>query len=220
MEFTAKVEDVLNHLETIRAEQGEEAYQKAVRDLAVRIVNTPGGYALLAQRFPFLDLKEIEREAQELTGKQVSEQQMIEMLRAKIPNLRTRTQLDLFEMAFEALCFALNSYYSGDLEMGHKAKDGVMKALTIAERLHEVEARVQEIPEDQRSQNAQNVVVPISAESAEAERLLEELEGITSAEELAKWYQANRSRLDTITTPGHRNRVFDAIRAKRDSWAN
>lgn len=214
-------DEFLKNLETIREQQGEEAYLRARQNFAVMFVLSPGGEEWLRMTFPDLDLEVVKAEASKRTPP-LSNEQMIGFLRTQVPNLKSQVEFDTFMAAFNALTLAMNSYFGGKLEDGDTARKALDQALTTARKIPEIASRVEELPEESRSKTASEFVTPPKAftEVEDQRRLLAELEAIKTATELKTWYQANRGRLDGVVTTRYRNELFDAIRDKQSALAN
>ena len=211
-------EELLKQLEILKAEHGEEAYLQAKQSLINILILQPEGEKYLKAAFPDLDVEAAKKSAQETASRPFQTEDLLGMIRTYLPNLKTEGQMQLFMTAFDTFVLTLNSYYAGDLETAGKAREALNKVLDVAELMPELQNKVQEVPAEQRSEAASNLVNPPRAfhEIEDQRRLLAELEGLKDRGSLNEWYRTQRSRIDRVVTPAYRNELFDAIRAKQD----
>jgi hypothetical protein len=136
-----------------------------------------------------------------------------------VPNLKSQGQFNVFMACFDALRSTLNGYFGGEMASAEMAREALNQALDMGKKLAEVTAKLDEIPDEVKSETAKDLNRPAKElhEYDEARVLVVELEQIQNSEALQQWYDANRSRLDRIVTASLRNEVFDAIRAKRNA---
>jgi hypothetical protein len=211
-------DEILKQLETIRREQGEEAYLTTRTSLARLLLGTASGEAFLKETFPDLDLEPLRKERAE----RPQALDFISLIRAHVPTLKTQAQFDLFMAAFNALTATLTSYFAGGFETGDKTREVLTQTLDAAKQIHGIEDLLSEIPEDQRSPKA-NVFTDAPKQFSEIEeqrRLLAELDAIRSPAALKAWYANERQRIDGVVTKPYRDVLFDAIREKQDSLSN
>ncbi len=212
--------ELLKNLEAVRREHGDDAYNTARKNLALLLILQPRGEEFLRASFPDLDLNAIREEAQQ--KQPTSSNDMLALIRMYLPHLKTQMQYEVFTMAFEALMKTLDNFFAGTLETGDQARDVLTKALDAARKVAEIQERVAEIPQEQRSVAAASFVEPPKAftEVEDQRRLLAELDALTSREPPTKWYIEQRARIDRVVTPTHRNELFDAIRNKQQALLN
>lgn len=241
------LDPLLKQLASLREQHGEETYNQARREIALAIILKPKGDEFVKKMWPDLDLDELRKAANEkLTGsvkaepvnegstpkrgpkeahgpdprRQVGDVNsvMVEMLRQQIPSLTTQAQFNAFMACFDALRGTLDAYFRGDAKQAAESRDALNQGLDMAARLKQVAEQVAEIPEEERSRNAQALLDPPAQyeEGSACERLLAELEAITSIPHLSVWYTKNRVTLDGVVSQQLRNKLFDAIRNKRN----
>lgn len=217
---TMKMEEIIQHLEQIKATQGEEVYEATRRDLALRIILKPNGEEFVGKAFPDLDieqLKQLAKKEAERPAPTSPEEMMSAMLRQSMPNLRSQAQYNLFMGCFEALRVTLNAYFGAELESAAKARQALDKALDVAKQIPQVTERLDQIPPEQRSDQINEHLNPPRQyhEYDEQRRLLAELAAVPSLEQLGIWYNENKPRMDEVVSQGLRNELFDAIRNRR-----
>lgn len=209
--------DLISHFEKIRSEQGEEAYQKARKNFALGMVLKPQGDEFLKQAFPDMDIEGIRAEAQKSQTQAPSgnpQEMMLNAMRQQIPNLKTQAQFNLFMKSFDTLRHTLNAAFGLDKEGYEKGKEVLDLALNSAFQISEVVQKLQETPEAATSKAADEFKQPPREfqEYDVQKGLLVELEALTSAEELQRWYDSNRARIDCVVSASLRNELFDTIR--------
>lgn len=147
------------------------------------------------------------------------EQLMLRALQALMPELKTQGQLNIFMMAFDALKDTLRGAFSRNEDQVTKGKAAIDKAIEAAVQSVAITEKLQEIPEGQRSPEA-NAFVGEAKEFHEYDTyktLLQELEGVTTTEQLNQWYDGCREQRERVVSQNLRNELHDAIRAKRNS---
>lgn len=151
-----------------------------------------------------------------------TDEMMRQALAAQMPNLKTQAQFTLFMTCFDALRSTVNSYLGGDTVAAELAREALVKGLDMAKRMPEIAKKLEEIPEEERSEAAREFTEPAKElhEYDLHKQLLLELASHQTVEDLKKWYADNRGRLDRIVSLGLRNDLFDAIREKRRSLEN
>jgi hypothetical protein len=144
---------------------------------------------------------------------------MLQMLRAQVPNLKTQAQFNVFMACFDALRGTVNGYFGGEMASAEMARDALNQALDLAKGLSEMATKLDEVPDEVKSETAKEFDTPAKElhEYDEARALMTELESQGDAASLQRWYDSNRQRLDRIVSQGLRNELFDAIRAKRNT---
>jgi hypothetical protein len=218
--------DLVSHFEKIRSEQGEEAYQKARRNFALGMILKPRGDEFVKQAFPDMDLEAIRAEAEQAQPQpppavsQNPQEAMLQAMRQQIPNLKTQAQFNLFMKAFDALRHTLNSAYGLDKEGYEKGKHALDLALGSALQMSEVVQKLQDDPEAATSKAAEEFKQPPREfqEYDVQQSLLTELGRLNSGEELQRWYDSNRARIDCVVSATLRNELFDAIRGVKHKF--
>jgi hypothetical protein len=142
---------------------------------------------------------------------------MRQALAAGMPNLKTQAQFTLFMTCFDILRSTVNSYYGGDAVAAELAREALNKALDMAKQVPDVVEKLQEIPEEERSEAAKEFTAPAKElhEYDEHKSLIVELAALGTLDELGKWYDTNRSRIDRVVSQNLRNNLFDTIRDRR-----
>ena len=115
---------------------------------------------------------------------------------------------------FESLQHYLNASFGRDTATAKKLREGLDKALDLAPKMTEVTERLEDTPE--ATTNKDFVKPPDQfTEEATQKELLEELGRLSSRSGLQSWYEDQRARIDTVVSPSLRDKLFDAIRAKK-----
>jgi len=227
---TLSLNEIVAHLEKVRKEHGEETFQAQRMMLAKKVILGPNGETFLKKAWPGLDLGEVRRLALEEQQKrkeqaqagQAPEQMMLKMLQQQAPNVKTQGQLQLYMAAFNALSSHINAVFGGQEEGAKVSLSALNQCLEMAPKIAMLSEQVEQIPEEKRSQEAQDFMgTPKEFEEEEiCEGLLKELKGIDSPQRLQQWYGANQVRRDRIVSQTLRNKFLDAVRQKRRELAN
>jgi len=209
--------DLVSHFEKIRSDQGEEAYQKARKNFALGMILKPQGEEFIKQAFPDMDIEVIRAEAQKSQPPAPSgnpQEMMLNAMRQQIPNLKSQAQFNLFMKSFDALRHTLNAAFGLDKEGYEKGKEGLDMVLDAALQISEVVQKLQDTPEAATSEAAEEFKQPPREfqEYDVQKGLLIELEALTSAEALQRWYDSNRARIGCVVSASLRNELFDTIR--------
>lgn len=231
MEFTGGLADILEPLNRLRAEQGEEAWLHACRNIAKQFLRQgPKGAEFARATFPELDFDAIQAELdkaevkEELPASTVSPEEaghmLVEAMRATMPGLRTQAQFNAFMVAFDALRMTANAIFEGDAQKTSQGEDAVRTAIAALKQATDVSAKLRDVPEAATSKAAEDFKrPPVQFGEREAQkRLLDDLDGVRNLEDLEAWYARNRTDLDRVVSPTLRNVLFDTIRAKKVSF--
>ncbi len=151
-----------------------------------------------------------------------TDEMMRKALAAQIPNLKTQAQFTLFMTCFEALRSTFNSYLGSEVVAAEKAREALNKGLDMAKKMPEVTAKLEEIPEKERSETAKGFTEPVKKfnEYDLHELFISELASHKTLADLKKWYKDNREYFDRVVSQKLRNSLFDAIREKRRTLEN
>lgn len=213
-------EELLRTLEEVRALEGEEAYYKARHALALMLVGTDAGKTFLAETFADLDVEAVYREA--VSSKTATDQDLFNLMRLQVPNLKTQSQFDAYRLAFEALSYMADAYFSGNETLAERSRVALENAITAIQEASKLVERAQAIPEEDRGQAVANALRPPRefTEVEEQRRLLAELDAVTDLTSLNQWYHDSRSRMELVVSQPYRNQLFDAIREKQQKLSN
>lgn len=227
MPFEMTIEQVQQELEKVRAAHGEKVYQQARRDLALSVILQPQGEAYVRKAFPDIDVEDLKQEAQRIAEKVIEsrtdsqqeppEQVMLRMIQQQIPSIKTQGHFNLFTAGFDAYKTALDGYFSGDFDRAQKAREALNKVLDTASTVKSVTEKLEEIPADVRSAQANEFLEPPKEfhEYDLQKQLIGELEGVPTRAALTDWYAKTTEQRERVTSQKLRNELFDKIRAKR-----
>lgn len=143
---------------------------------------------------------------------------MRQALAAQIPNLRTQAQFNNFMACFDALRSTLNAYFGGETASAEMAREALNKTLDMAKMITEMTEKLNEIPDDAKSDVAKDFTAPAKElhEYDTHRQLIIELTTLQNQKALQAWYADSRERIDRVVSQKLRNELFDAIRSKRD----
>lgn len=234
MPIEMNIDSVRAQLEALRAKHGEAVYQQARRDLALALIGKPNGEAHIRLAFPDMDIEELKAAAAPTPapsdesggsfyqGGQApsvpDEQLMMRLLQQQMPSIKTQGHLNLFQAAFDALRTTLDGAFSGDADRARRGREALLKVLDTAGNVHEVMAKLDEMPPEARSDAANEFLQPPKQfhEYDIQRRLLVELEGLLTMAALTDWYTATKDDRDRVVSQKLRNELLDAIRAKKN----
>lgn len=215
---------LLAQLQQIRATHGDQAYNDAVRSVALSLVGTPRGEEFVKQAFPELDLEELKSQAAE--EKKVVQQAvptgnpdelLMQVLRQQMPGLKSQGHFNIFMSAFDALRSSLNAYFANDQEGGKKSRDALNKALDMASQVHIITEQAAEV--ENPSEKLREFMEPAKQlhEYDDQKTLLSQVGKQETLAQLTEWYASNRGAIDRIVSQSLRNELFDAIRAHKNT---
>jgi len=216
-------EDLRTHFEKIRENQGEEAYATARRTFALGMILKDQGETFLKNLWPDLDLAPIREEAEKKAAaappppSMNPHEVMLNAIRGQIPNMKTQAQFTLFMRAFDAFRLTLNAAFGLDKDTYDKGKQALLMVVETAFSMSEVVEKLAENPEAATSASAEEFKTPPKEfhEYDTQKSLLVELGMLKTSEELQRWYDNNRTRMDGVVSSTLRNELFDAIREKK-----
>lgn len=228
----------LKELNRIKAEQGEEAFQAAVREYAEKVLASGSAETVSGMAGTLLrDIQEqqatYEAEARERAKQQdqKAEQQrnlkpsefegdqgFLRVIQQSVPAMQSQAQFNAFMASFDALRGLMNSIFSGNEKSTLEFKEAFEKTLVVAKQVTEVTTKLQDVPEAAESKLADEFKQPPRqfTEYDVQRGLLAELQAIQSLEVLTRWWVANRQKIDEVRSPMLRNPLIDAVRAKKE----
>jgi len=216
------IEALINQLRQVKQAKGEAAFREAVQSVAGQILGSPQGESLLKATIPDIDIEGLKAEAAKQSVVSGSpEESMMKMLAMQVPNMKTQAQFTSFMGCFDAMRATLNAYFGKEYASAEMAREALGKALDMAKQVTEVGEKLEEMPDEVKSDAAKEFTQPPKElhEYDTCKRLLGELEGVQTTDELNKWYADNRQEMDRVVTTKPRNELMDSIRAKRNELA-
>jgi len=203
----------------IRGEEGDETYNEARRSFIRSYASRPGAEEVLPEWFPDLDVKAIIAEAAEgehsCCGGGGCGGGKAPQLQSLMPSAKTKVQQDVAILCFEALKTLLDASFSGNLVAANLARSTLDQGLEVALKVSGMQEQVEQIPEEQRSSQAQRFITPTGQDAEIVDRLLAELERVQSMEDLQYWYINTTLQRNKVEEQAQRDRLYDTIRAKR-----
>jgi hypothetical protein len=216
--------DLVTHFEKIRSEQGEEAYQRAVKNFALGMILKPRGDLFLKGAFPDLDLDAIRAEAEKskvaspAQPPENPQQVMLNYMKQQVPNLKTQVQFDLFMQCFDALRKAMNAAYGLDKPSYEQFKGALDLLMGSGLKVSQAVEQLKENPEASSNEDFKQAPKQFQEQDVQT-ALLQELGALKSGDELNEWYTANKDRIHgQVVSPVLRNALLDSIRAKRNGF--
>lgn len=224
-----KLEQMVDMLQRIRRQHGDEDFQSALRGLFRDLLGKDGGEQYIERLLEALgrpagvELAGLRAEAQARqqgaprahTEAAVGPAQIVEAaIRQAVPNCKTQAHFDLILNAWQALQVYVNAAYGFDRATAAKARAGLDRLLDLAPQLAATHEKLEDNPE--ATSNPDFVEPPKQmTEFDTLGQLLLELNAIKSKPDLDAWYEQSKARMNGIVTQKYRNELFDGIRAKK-----
>jgi hypothetical protein len=240
---TQSLETVITQLQKIRREQGEEAFQHALKYFVKAGLRAGGQSEIfvvsLAKHFPFVDLDALRAEIQAgvvdpdirqgpppepkpsvaASGSTAAAPGDVfaEALKQQLPGLKNKAQMNAFMASFEAYREVMNAILDGDPLKEGKAREALMTSFEVVRKATEISNMLKDVPEAAASKASDDFrSEPTQWGEYDVQRkLLSELEGLKQLHDLNDWYKTNRKRIDEVQTATLRNPLLDAIREKK-----
>jgi len=142
-----------------------------------------------------------------------------QMVKARIPGMSSQAQHTAFMSGFDAYCFTMQAICSGNAENEALGRKTLYQAFDVAKKATEVTEKLREVPEAATSEASEvfKRPPPEFAEAQEQQALLAELNAISDIAGLTEWYVETRARRDLVRTQSLRNKLYDAIRERRNN---
>ena len=140
-----------------------------------------------------------------------------EALKTQLPGLKTKAQMTAFMASFEAYRAMVNAILEGNHEHEAKAQEALITSFEVIRKATEISNMLRDVPEAAASIESDDFRAEPTqwGEYDKQRKLLSELEGLKTSDDLADWYKTNRKRIDEVMTATLRNPLLDAIREKR-----
>lgn len=215
---------VVQHLENIKRELGEESYRAEVRRLARQAIKMGGQHEVfwrdIIKDFDWVNADDLKAEPdpiKQFGGMPDTQRLLIESMRQTMPGLKTQAQFNAFIGAFDAFRVVMNAIFESDKakEMeGRKALDLGFKA---AEQTTELSNKLRDVPEAATSKAAEEFKkAPDEFGEYDVQRqLLVELATLGSVDDLQAWYGRTKEQRDKVKSQTLRNALMDAIRDRK-----
>ena len=226
--------ELLQRLQKVREEQGDEAFEKAVREYAEKALESgdnfiPGMAGAVFEQYQQYQeafqseksakAKEREAQAQQMRNAQPKEVDpaMLRAIQQSLPGLKSQAQFNAFMASFDALRGVMNSIFTGDTKAEKEFLDGLMQSIDAARKMTELTDKLHDVPEASESRLADEFKNPPRqfGEYDLQRALMTELAGIGTAADLQRWWAENRKRIDDVVSPSLRNPLIDAVRDKK-----
>lgn len=232
-----KFTEMLQEFAKIREEQGDAAFEAAVRDYANKAVESgDAGFIPGLTNAAFGEFQKAQtayREAQEQARPQrdaVAEnlknarrtdaemdQGFLKLIQQSIPAMRSQAQFNAFMASFEALRGVMNSIFAKDEKAEAEFRESLAKSIDAARKMTDITDRLHEVPEAAEGKLADEFKnAPRQFGEYDLQRtLLSELAQIGRLDDLQRWWAENRKRIDEVVSPTLRNPLIDAVRDKK-----
>lgn len=143
-----------------------------------------------------------------------------EALKTQLPGLKNQAQLNAFMASFEAYREVMNSILDGNHEKETAAREALATSFEVVRKATDISNMLKDVPEAAASKASEDFrAEPKQWSEYDVQRkLLSELAGLKTAQDLNDWYKTNRKRIDTVTAVTLRNPLLDEIREKKLSF--
>lgn len=231
-----KFADILQQFAKIRSEQGEAAFEEAVRDYANKAVESGEDFLPGMTNAAFAEFQKVQeayREAQEKAKPQrdaaaenlknarrteaEQDQGFLRVIQQSIPAMKSQAQFNAFMAAFEALRGTMNAIFAKDEKAEKEFLEALSKGIDAARKMTDITDRLHEVPEASENKLADEFKKPPRqfGEYDLQRTLMSELAQINRLEDLQRWWTENRKRIDDVVSPSLRNPLIDAVRDKK-----
>lgn len=227
--------DLLQQFQKVRAEQGDEAFEAAVREYAEKAIESgenfiPGMAGAVFEQYrqaqaEIHSAQEASRATREAQAQQVRNTQptevdpaMLRVIQQSIPSMKSQAQFNAFMTSFDALRGLMNAIFARDPKAEKDFSDGLKKAIDAARMMTEMTERLQDVPDAAEGKLADEFKHPPRqfGEAGLQQTLLAELAEINELDVLTRWWTDNRKRVDDVVSPSLRNPLIDAVREKKN----
>jgi hypothetical protein len=139
------------------------------------------------------------------------------LVKTYLPAINTQAEYDAVVGAFGALRNNIAAILSGDKERSTQADALMGAALSAVRMAKEGSDKLREVPEAATSEASEafKVAPKQFVEDDVLQRLLDGLTAITEHDAFTVWYRETRVEREGVVTPALRNKLYDAIRAKK-----
>jgi hypothetical protein len=220
---------VAAYLDSVRQLRGEDAWKLEITRLtkaALKLRNEKheAYWRDLTKDYDWLDFEGLKREVAAEAGDtptmpsaQNLDEMMADAVQKQMPGCRTQAQFNTFRTAFDAFRVTLNAIFEGDKGKEAEGRKLLDLAFTAAAQATDISNKLRDVPEAATSKDAEEFKKPPSefSEYDTQRRLLAELEGCTSVEQLTTWYESTKPARDSIRSQTLRNILMDTIRSRK-----
>jgi hypothetical protein len=209
------------HLQNFRELHGEEAWKSEVRRLALAGIRTSPQHEAywrdLTKDFDWLNWDELKAQATSETIPRSPDQMMAELLRKQMPGIKSQAQYDAVLGALDAVRLVVNAILERDRFKEAEGRKALELAFHAVDKTTDATIKLEDSPEAASSPASAVFKAPPAQyhESGILDRLMGELSGLETQDDLTVWYAATKSDRDSIVTQSLRNTLMDAIRAKK-----
>jgi len=232
--------EMLQSFHKIREEQGEAAFESAVKDFATKAIENGEDFLPGMTNAAMQDFAKKQAEYNEAAAKRKAEQDaqaekirqakksdvevdrgFIEMIQASMPAIKSQAQFNAFLASFEALRGVMNAIFARDTQNEKAYTEALLKSLQAAKQTTELTEKLQDVPDAAESKLADEFKKPPRqfGEYDIQRALMTELAQIDSLDNLTRWWAENRGRIDEVVSPSLRNPLIDAVREKKSKLA-
>lgn len=213
---------VLQYLDLVRREQGEDAWKAAVKKQVLQALQLGGTWEDFwrsqARQYEWLDLEQLARDAASAPSQATDLNTLLaSTFRKRMPGMKTQAQFTTFRAAFDAFEAVVNSIFSSNRGQETEARKLLEMAFNACRQATDISQKLGEVPEAASSKASAEFKQP-PAEFAEfdvQQALLGELAGIQTLEGLKRWYGETKERRDSIRSQTLRDVLIDAVRSRK-----
>ncbi len=215
-------ESVLQYLETVKKELGEEEWKNAIRKQVTQAFRMGGTYEDFwrehVKAYDWINLDELKAKAA-ATPAGVTDINSIlaQTFKNRMPGMKTQGQFSAFRGAFDAFEAVVNTIFNVDQDREVEARKLLDQAFLACKQATEISRKLEAVPEAATSKEAEEFKRPPTEfqEYDVQQQLLGELAKAQSLDELKQWYEESKLRRASVKSQSLRDILYDAIRARR-----
>lgn len=217
-------ESVLQYLQTVRKELGEDAWKAAVTKQVIQAFRMGGNYEdfwrekLKGEEFSWIDADALKKQAASLPAEAMDVNNVLaQTFKKRMPGMKTQAQFNTFRAAFDAFEAVVNNIFNGNSEKEAESRQLLDQAFTACKQATDISRKLADVPEAATSKAAEEFKKP-PAEFAEydiQQSLLGELGAVQDLDQLKQWYETSKPRRDAVKSQTLRNVLMDAIRSRK-----
>lgn len=220
-------ESVLQYLETVRRELGEDEWKNAVKKQVLQACQMGGAYEdfwraqIKTPGYEWIDIDAMKAQAASMppgTGGAMDVNQLLaQTFKKRMPGMKTQAQFTAFRATFEAFEAVCNSIFNVNAEKEAESRKILDQAFLACKQATDISIKLEAVPEAATSKAAEEFKkAPDEFQEFDVQQaLLGELGRVVSLDDLKVWYAETKVRRDSVKSQSLRDILIDAIRNRK-----
>lgn len=226
------INELYRRFAKIREEQGDEAFESAVRDYAEKAIESgefPGLPEEMVTEFrtdqaaykEAVAKKRAASDAQAENLKNTAPTEVdaatLNLIQQSLPGLKSQAQFNAFMASFDAFKGLMNALFTQNTIAEAEYRKALDTSFEAVKKMTDLTVKLSDVPEAAESKLAEEFkTAPRQFGEYDVQKeLFAELEAITELDELTRWWASNRQRIDQVVSASLRNPLIDAVRTKK-----